>query len=405
MDVRTEPDPSRLPVGEMVAVGAAVFVVTTLAFFRIPLLPSIGRDLSMSTTQLGVLTATYGVGRLVSDVPAGLLADRLPATSVLRLAAGLVACGSLGIAVAPVAPVALVAFVGMFVIGVGTALTNTSGVAFFSTVAPVSRRGTAVSGFSAAQLGGQALGAAVAGGIAAAATWRVTEGIAAGIGVGLVVVLGVVGARRPSRILGGHGHKRAEDGPAPAGLPTAVRAALMFVPFVMFFTLASMLQTLVPIIGDQELRLSAAAIGLATGLGGVARFLGAMVSGQIADRVSRKAALVPGLVLHAVGVALLAVDGGVASWLTAIVVLCVASMGTSIAIAILADVAVPGTLGRDLGRFRFAGDLGFISGPILTAWLYDSFGTTAAVVPVSVAAAVCAVVVAVVVPETRWATR
>jgi MFS family permease len=161
-----------LPVAEMVVVGVAVFTITALAFFRVAILPSIGADLAMSTAQLGLFSATYAVGRVLTDLPAGQLADRIPVVSVMRRAAWIVALGS---GLLAIAPVSAVAFAGMFVLGVGTALANTSGATYFSTVAPESRRGLAVSGF---QLGGQAFGPAISGALATLGTWR-TSGMAA----------------------------------------------------------------------------------------------------------------------------------------------------------------------------------------------------------------------------------
>jgi hypothetical protein len=122
-----------LPVAEMVVVGVAVFTITALAFFRVAILPSIGADLAMSTAQLGLFSATYAVGRVLTDLPAGQLADRIPVVSVMRRAAWIVALGS---GLLAIAPVSAVAFAGMFVLGVGTALANTSGATYFSTVAP-----------------------------------------------------------------------------------------------------------------------------------------------------------------------------------------------------------------------------------------------------------------------------
>jgi predicted MFS family arabinose efflux permease len=141
----------KLPVAQMLAVGAAVMTMTALAFFRVPILPAIGDDLHMSTTQLGLMTTVYAVGRLLMDVPAGIMVDSRPLVMILRLAGGLIALGSLLLAVAPVAAVA---YLAIFTLGTGTALTNTTGAAYFSTIAPVARRGMSISGFAAFQLRG-----------------------------------------------------------------------------------------------------------------------------------------------------------------------------------------------------------------------------------------------------------
>ena len=386
----------KLPVAQMLTVGAAVMTVTALAFFRVPILPAIGDDLNMSTTQLGLMTTVYAVGRLLTDVPAGALVDTKPAVSILRISAVLIGLGSLLMAIAPIA---LVAYLAIFTLGMATALTNTTGAAYFSTIAPVSRRGMAVSSFAAFQLGGQAFGPALAGVAASLGTWRSAEALAVAIAVALVGVLALVGTSATSL-----SRPVSSESEATAGwtVTRTTRVALFSVPFVLFLTIGSMIQTLAPIIGDEELGLSVSTIGLAAGLAGASRFVGAMVAGQVADRVSRKAALVPGLLLQTAGVATLGLTSSLAGWFTAILVLSVASVGTSIAIAMLADMSATGTLGRQLGRFRLAGDVGLITGPVVTALLYEHFGREAAVLPVAALAAACALAVALLVPETRW---
>jgi MFS family permease len=389
---------AELPVAEMAVVGAAVFTITALAFFRVAILPSIGDELVMSTAQLGLFSATYAVGRVLTDVPAGHLADRLPVMSIMRRAAVLVAAGSLLLAVAPLSAVA---FVGIFLLGVGTALANTTGATYFSTVAPVSRRGLAVSGFAAAQLGGQAFGPAISGGLASLGTWRLAELAAAVIAAALVVA---ICGRRMAAVTARHAHV-APPGSPPAttwSLTRPMLAVLFAIPFVMFLTIGAMIQTLAPVIGKEELGLAAGVIGLAVGLGGLFRFVGAVVGGQVADRIGRKAALVPGLALQSVGVAMLAIGGDLAIWFASIALLSLGSIGTSVAIAVLGDVAPPGTLGRYLGRFRLCGDIGLIIGPIVTAWLYDVAGRAAAVLPVAALVALCALAAAAWIPETRW---
>jgi MFS family permease len=320
--------------------------------------------------------------------------------SVMRRAAWIVALGS---GVLAIAPVSAVAVVGIFVLGVGTALANTSGATYFSTAAPVSHRGLAVSGFAGFQLGGQAFGPAISGALATLGTWRTSEMAAVFIAVALVV--GTYWGR-VTTVLAANAHRSRKGGDRTGTwkITRPMRLVLNSIPFVMFLTIGSMIQTLAPIIGKDEFGLTAGVIGLAAGLGGLCRFAGALVGGQVADRVGRKAALVPGLVLQSIGVALLAVGHQVAIWVLSIALLSLGSIGTSVAMAVLADVAEPGTLGRLLGRFRFWGDIGLIVGPILTAWLYDAYGKPAAVLPVAALVALCAVAAMAWIPETRWGT-
>jgi MFS family permease len=231
--------------------GEAVFTITALAFFRVPILPSIGDDLAISTTQLGMFTATYALGRLLTDVPAGAMADRLPATSIVSRAAWLVAAGS---ALLAGAPVALVAYAAIFVLGVGTAVTNTSGAAYFSTVragVPPGDRRVGVCGRPARRPGVRARHSR---GLTSFGGWRTAEAIAVAVAVGLVAA---VASRARGGTVTAHERRRSGDGAGPTAqwvLSRSVRIVLFSVPFVMFLTIGSMIQTLAPVIGRRGAR-------------------------------------------------------------------------------------------------------------------------------------------------------
>jgi MFS transporter, DHA1 family, multidrug resistance protein len=172
------------------------------------------------------------------------------------------------------------------------------------------------------------------------------------------------------------------------------------VPFVMFFTMASLPQTVIPLLGAGDLELSAAAVGLALALGGVCRFVGNLGGGWVSDRVSRKAALVPGLGLSAAGAALLAWEGQLWAWVAAIVVLGLASFPISVATAVLTDLIDGRRVGRALGPFRFVGDLGMIIGPFMVTVILERAGTGPAVLTVAALLAAAAVACALAIPET-----
>jgi MFS family permease len=261
----------------------------------------------------------------------------------------------------------------VFFLGVASSLTNTTGMTLFATSAPAERRGAAMAGFSMALMTGQTLGPAVGGLIAGLGGWRAAQAVAAAIGIAVMIVCLTVraGRERPPET-----RKQAADGePALSRIQAAV---LAMVPFAVFFTLGALPQTLLPVIGADDLALSASAIGLALGAGGIIRFGGSALAGAISDRVSRKAALVPSLLMMAGAVALLAAEPTLATWLAAIALLSFASSGIAVAATIIADNVPAGTVGRRLGAFRFTGDVGLLAGPALTGVLYQHSGRPAA---------------------------
>jgi MFS family permease len=160
-------------------------------------------------------------------------------------------------------------------------------------------------------------------------------------------------------------------------------------------------QTLLPLIGSRDYGLSASAVGLLLGVGGVCRFAGAAVGGVVADRRSRKASLVPALLAMGAGAGLLAFSGGRAVWVSSVVLLSLGSFGGTVGAAMLADLGGGRRVGRRLGAFRFAGDAGLIAGPLAAGWLYDGVGTPAAVAAVGGLLGACGLACALALHETR----
>lgn len=383
-----------VPLTEAALIGAAVLGITMAAFFRVPLLPAIGSELSMSAGDLGLFTTFFAIGRLLTDIPAGRYSDRIPAARLMGLSALVVGVGSFLLAGAHAVSLA---YLAAFALGIGSAMTNTGGMTFFSQVTTGRHRGMALSAFSAALLGGQAFGPTFGGLLAGLKTWRVAE-ISAGV-VALILLGGLL--RSPARPTASRNPARTTSTPLKPFAPRRVRWVLYGVPFAMFATFGSMVQTLIPIIGDADLGLSSSDIGLALGLGGLARLLGALIGGQLTDRVSRKGALIPGLLVQAAGVGLLVLPMTTFVWTASIVIMSLASYGISVAATIIADLASAGNVGRNLGTFRFVGDIGLIIAPALTALLYEHFGTAPSVLPMAGLLTVVALAGLVIIPETR----
>ena len=373
--------------GPTLLAGGVVFAVAVASFMRAPLLPAIGRDLGITAAAVATITTAFALGRLVMDLPAGRLADRLPPGRALAGSGVGVAVSAALLATAQSLAQALA---GVFFLGVASALTNTTGMTLFATSAPSERRGTAMAGFSMALMTGQMLGPAIGGAVAGLAGWRAAQGVAVLIGVGVFAVCLLVPAGRvarpararapvgPDEAVASRGPDAATPRTSPRGLSRSQAAVLAAVPFAVFFAFSALPQTLLPVIGSSELALSTATIGLALGAGGVARIGGSAVTGVISDRVSRKAALVPSLLIMAVAVLLLVPSPAVATWLLAILLLSVASSGIAVAATIIADLVPAETVGRRLGTFRFTGDFGLLAGPAVTGVLYQHSGRAAA---------------------------
>jgi predicted MFS family arabinose efflux permease len=369
--------------GSLFLVGATVFVLTSIAFMRVPLLPDVGSDLGLSAAQLGLVTTIFALGRLATDVPAGRLADRMSPERALALAALVVGVACALFAAASSLP-AVAAALGL--VGVGSALANTIGVTAFSSRAAAARRGMAVAAFTTALMLGQMFGPALGGLLGEIGSWRT----APAVGVSLALAIGVACLVRAQRAPSPPVQHPQPPPPHAARrrAPSAERIALSSVNFSVFFALGGLLQTLIPLLGARDLALSVAVIGLAAGLGGVSRLVGGLITGRVSDRAGRRAARLPSLFGMAAGAALLVPPLSGLSWLGALLLLSVTSSGVSVAATVIADRTAPGSVGRALGVFRLTGDLGLLAGPVSVAFLYQHGGRVPAVL------LVCAVLLA-----------
>lgn len=340
------------------------------AFIRIPMVAEIGDDLSLTAVGVGALSSVFAIGRVVADIPAGRFTERLRPGTNMSIAGVLVLAGS---AILAMAQGSLVAFVGAFVSGIGSAWTLTTAMEYFAR-APRERRGKSMSYMAGALLTGQAIGPAIGGLVAFAYDWRVALWIAV-IGSGLTA-LSFLKWRGPMVERPQGDVPMLTDDRATRGVLTI----LYLIPAVQFSTGGAFVQTLVPLTADGPLDIPVNVVGVALGIGGIARFVGAMSAGQISDRIGRRAALLPGLGVQLAGLVVFMVSNTTWAWWTAIMLVSVGSVGVNVGTTMLADLS-GGAIGKRLGVFRLTGDSAFVIAPLLAGWLYLNVGRGIAVAP------------------------
>ncbi len=377
------------------AVAASLFAITIAAFLRPPLLPDIGRDLNLGSLGLGALGSVFALGRLAADIPAGRLSDTRSPGRMMIASAGMVAVGSVALALSPTSTTA---FVAVFVLGVGSTWTLTTAQAHFAT-APRASRGAAMSVFAGALLTGQAIGPVIGGAIGSVADWRMAIGAGAVISMLVIVPLMQLGATEPP----GERLRRAGAIEADGRDTRLVLTFIYLLPAVQFAIGAAMIQTLVPLVADQELGLGVGIVGTVLGVGGVARLVSAIGAGRIMDQLGRRAALIPGLGLQLAGVIVFALWGSTASMWISVVLVSLGSVSVNVGATLLADLSEGGRLGPRLGAFRFTGDAAFLVAPVLAGWLLGIQGRAVATWPLVALTGVVFLGCTLFIPETHRA--
>jgi DHA1 family multidrug resistance protein-like MFS transporter len=137
------------------ALAGATFLLWLGASAILPLLPEYLRHGGASDAVVGLVMAAYFVAALVSQYPAGRLADRVGRRRVLLGGLCCYAAGSAAF-LAPFGPVADIALRALQGAGAGAA--EVAALAMVSGAVPLDRRGRAFGSIYAGQLGGMAVG-------------------------------------------------------------------------------------------------------------------------------------------------------------------------------------------------------------------------------------------------------
>ncbi|MGH2661268.1 MAG: MFS transporter [Actinomycetota bacterium] len=367
-----------------VAVGVTVIVMLGFGLI-VPTLPLFARSFGVGRTEVGLLNAAFGVARLITDLGAGPMVGRLGERHSATLGTVVVGVSSALSAVAP-----SFGFLVLFrsLGGAGSSLLFVALMSYLLRSVDPGRMARAMSLFVSSFLLGTVLGQPIGGLIAewfglAAPLWF----YAGACGISALLMLryltGAGGRASPPPPTDTADEVLAEsEGPVAAGWRRA-RKLLRSRPFVtalvangvMFWLLASVRLTLVPLFAGEEAHLSEFGIGVVLGAAAVGQFAVVGWAGRVADRRGRKTALVPGLAGLLVTVAVM--GWAVEPWLLAATLVAM-GLSTGFAAVVPAAVVADVTPGRSsasaVGVFRFAGDVGFVLGPAITGLAADVLG-------------------------------
>jgi multidrug resistance protein len=346
-----------------------------------PVLPQYARTFGVSITMVGLLITVFGMARIIVDIPAGELTNRLGRRPVLIIGPVIQAISSIGCGLA-VDYWMLLCF--RFLQGIGSAMYTTAAFVMLADISTPTNRGRFMSYYQGSLLLGTGLGPTLGGFVAQyfglAAPFFVYAFLVFFAGLWAYLRLPET---RPRLTAPAAKPAAYASGPPSTTPPGQVRALLWNVDFIListvsfgvFFTRQGALNEILPLLGTDDLGLREGQIGLALTFVAIFQFMTVFPSGRLADRFGRKVVISPGCLVAAFSLVLMAQSQSYWFLLFSCLV-----MGVGIGLsgptpsAYVADITPRESYGAAMGTYRAISDLGFVVGPIVLGWLADTEG-------------------------------
>ena len=355
----------------------------------LPILPLFARSFGVDYGQAGLLVGAFYFARLMSDLAASAVVNRLG----VRRSAGsgliLLAVGALLTGLSPSFWVAVICWASA---GAGAGIVFAAMYNALIRGVDRSRMARALSLFYGAFNGGVVAGGFVGGLVASRLGLAAPLFFLAGIAGALAIVMMRL-LREPEPAV-----TAATLEAKPASVLTLLRipgfAAAVVAALANLWAFGAVFNTLVPLFARDRLHLSTLGIGMLYAIALAVEFLAYYPAGSWADTRGRRYVLIPAFALLAIATVSL-------GWATSVVVFAVllAILGMASAFsgvppgAMLADVLPVRESARGVAIFRFGVDVGFTLGPLVAGLTAGAFGFSAAF---AIAGVPCLVALAVV---------
>jgi MFS family permease len=383
----------RAALADFLPIAAQLFIAMIGMGMLVPILPTLIPDGAAGAASAGLLLSMLGVARLLADVPAGLLADRVGVRPTMTVGLGILAAGGL---LAGSAPGFALLLLAILLQGMGGAFFSTAAITALVERAGPTRRGAAMSWFQGSMLlalsAGPPIGGVIAERVASHAPFLVQAALAA-------LALLAVALARPS------------GAPRPAAARASATALLGNVPllaagvmgFAGFFARTAAGWSLVPLLGPQRFAMDAEEVGLMLGLGTAVNFAVLPAVAHATDRWGARTALLVATWVTLVAILLLAlVTEPWGLWAGTVLVMVGSGAMLPAAGALVLGAAAGMGTGAATALFRTLGDVGIALGPVgsttiaslaglpIAGGLWVTAGVVAAATGLFLAAEACA---------------
>ncbi|GAA2234002.1 MFS transporter [Herbiconiux moechotypicola] len=387
----------------------------------VPALPVLVEAFGIGAASIGLLIASFAIGRVLANVPAGLALRRIPPRPFLQVVSLLLAVVTALTGFLPTEPLLLGARLVAGVLG-GAAVTI--GFAVLVAGAPPARRGRTMATATVVQMSGSAIGALIGG---AAVTAIGVQGAFVVAVVPLLACLAVDlvrparyywaafsraraatdarGAAAPDdRVDAATDARSGEAGEAPVATQAASRfggsralvIGLVAVSFATFLARFAGEQGLIPVLAYDVGGLTPLGLGVAMSVGTLVSIGALPLVGRLVDRGARLSVLIPASLVSAGSLLLFPVLPAPIAFSAVLVAYYVAtSVAGVVPNVVTGERFSPAAAGAVVGFTRTAGDIGAAVGPLLVFALADQLGALPAVATI---AAVLLAAVAVLAP-------
>jgi MFS family permease len=342
------------------------------------------QDLGANEFLVGAVIAGFAIGRLIFDVPAGFLADRLGLNRAMILGLGILIGAS---TLAGFASSYWVLLFARLLEGVASSIYVSAAIAFVLLSSDAAKRGTNIGSYQSILMLGPIVGPVVGAPIAEFFGYNAPYFAFAALIFGAVVITSIFSRRRKfniEKVEEEHEHENREAGMA-AYLNTAAIATFGFA-----FLRSGIYTTGVPLFAYGSLNLSVFDMGIILTMASLANLISSFFSGRLTQSYGMQKPLFGAILISGLLVAIIPLSTSMVYLLVVITLIGITSgfFGQSIAWAaeqieekvkrigktnFRIALGVQSHVTRGIGFNRMIGDLGLILGPLFIGYFITVF--------------------------------
>lgn len=361
-----------------------------------PILPLYAREFGLSITMVGLVITMFAAARALMGMPAGRISDifgrrRTMIAGPVILAIGSVGCG--------LATEYWHLMVFRAVQGAGSGLFTTSAMIMLADISSVTSRGRNMSIFQGCLWVGFGLGPFLGGIIGQYFGMRIVFYVYAAFSL-LSAIWAYLRLPETKPVLG---PANGADNKAVGNFSVTVkqfRELLSNTNFMLICGITLFLfmmsngarNQILPLMAHDRLGIGASDIGIALTIVAGINVVFMFISGGLSDRMGRKPLIMPGSILIAISIIMIAFSYSYPFLIFSCVIM---GIGTGIAgatpAAYVADILTSYNQSTGLGIYRSLSDFGMMIGPILLGWLADIEGYSFALIFSAIILAVAAI--------------